>query len=291
MKTQVFYSILAVCLSAAPATLGQSAIPDVFNPTVQTQPLRRGGSNGRRVLPTPARMAQMQRASQLACAAASSLHAGNYAQAEAEARQSISIDSLNSGVSEEVLAAALERQDKDQEALQQYQTVVEHYDRQPRNLLPYAQLLLKSGQWTEALALYNQVLPRLPDIGMHPETPVVHDSALMKANSRFSVDAPEPAALATAIHIARGMVYNTTPSWAGEAQDTEAMGEYGKALQLAPNNALTNYYYGAGWQKLSPTERVKFGTVQQAKAHLQKAVKTGNANVKAAAQKALKELG
>ena len=69
------------------------------------------------------------------------------------------------------------------------------------------------------------------------------------------------------------------------------MVEYTKALQLAPDNALINYFYGVGWQKLSPTERAKFGTVQQAKAHLRKAEKVGNANVKAAALRALKALG
>ena len=121
--------------------------------------------------------------------------------------------------------------------------------------------------------------------------PVVHDGDLMTANSHFSPDVPEPAALATALHIARGMIYNATPDWAGEPQNTEAMAEYGKALQLAPDNALGNYFYGAGWQHLSPAERVKFGTLQQAKAHLRKAEKTGNAGVKAAAQKTLKELG
>ena len=226
----------------------------------------------------------------MASAAAADLHAGRYALSENEAREALGKDATN-GAAEEVLAAALEAQDKDLEALQQYQAVVQHYDSQPRNLLPYAQLLLKSGQWTQALAIYDQVLPRLPDVGLHPETPIVHDGDLMRANSHFSPNMPEPAALATALHIAHGMIYNATPDWAGEPQNTEAMAEYGKALQLAPNNALGNYFYGAGWQKLTPGERTKFGTLQQAKAHLQKAEKVGNANVRAAAAKALKALG
>ena len=227
---------------------------------------------------------------QMASTAAADLHAGRYALSENGAREALGKDATN-GVAEEVLAAALEAQGKDQEALQQYQMVVQHYDSQPRNLLPYAQLLLKSGQWTQALAIYNQVLPRLPDVGMHPETPVVHDGDLMRASSHFSPDVPEPAALATALHIAHGMIYNAEPDWAGEPQNTEAVAEYTKALQSAPNNALANYFYGIGWQRLSPAERTKFGTAQQAKAHLQKAVKVGNAEVKKAAERALRDLG
>ena len=217
-------------------------------------------------------------AQQLAHDAAVNLHVGRYAQAEIEARQSLALNSGN-GVPAEILAATLEAQGKDQEALEQYQKVVEHYDKQSRNLLPYAQLLLKSGKWAEAVAVYNQALPSLGD------------DELEKRTSHFSPDVAEPLALEIALHLERGQIYNGTRGWAGDTQNTEAMAEYGKALQLAPNNALTNYYYGAGWQKLSPTERTKFGTVQQAKTHLQKAVKTGNADVKAAAQKALKELG
>ena len=151
--------------------------------------------------------------------------------------------------------------------------------RQPRNLLPYAQLLLNSGQWAQAVAVYNQALPKLG----HEE--------LEQITNHFSPDVPEPAALALAIHLERGQLYNAAADWAGESQDTEAMSEYGKALQSAPNNALANYFYGIGWQKLSPADRAKFGTAQQAKAHLQKAVKVGNANVKKAAEKALKDLG
>lgn len=270
--------MLAVCLSATPAAFGQAS---------QTQPLVRSLSADSMKPPTPEQMAKIVQAGQLAHDAAASLHAGNYAQAEAEARQSMSIDPMNSGVSQEVLAAALEAQGKDQEALQQYQTVAEHYDRHPRNLLPYAQLLLKSGQWQQALAVYNQELPSLPDVGIHLEAVVLHEKDVMRANSHFSPDLPEPAALATAIHIARGMVYNTTSGWAGDPQDKEAMAEYAKALQLSPNNALANYYYGVGWQKLSPSDRAKFGTAQQARANLQKAVRIGKGALKKAAEKAL----
>ena len=226
----------------------------------------------------------------MASTAAADLHMGRLALSESEARQALVIDTTN-GVAQEVLAATLEEQGKDQEALQQYQTIVEHYDKQARNLLPYAGLLLKSGQWAQALAVYNQALPHLPDVGPHLEGTIIHDGDVMRANSHFSPDVPEPMALATAIHIARGMVYNNTPGWAGTGQDTEAMAEYAKALQTAPGNALANYYYGVGWHKLAPADRVKFGTAQQARAALQKAVKIGNADVKAAALKALKSAG
>ena len=101
---------------------------------------------------------------------------------------------------------------------------------------------------------------------------------------------PEPTALATAIHITRGLVYNATPDWAGDSQNKEAAAEYGKALQLAPASPLTNYYYGVGWQKLSPAERAKSGSMQQAKASLQKAILLGKTNVKKAAEKVLKDL-
>ena len=222
----------------------------------------------------------------MASTAAADLHEGRYALSENESREALAIDVTN-GVAEEVLAAALDAQGKDQEALEQYQIVVQHYDRQPRNLLPYAQLLLKSGQWTQAVAIYNQVLPQLPDVGFHPKGSIVHDGDLIRTNSSFSADVSEPAALTTALHIARGMVYNATTGWAGNPLNTEAMAEYEKALQNAPDNALANYYYGVGWHKLSPAERTKFGHADQAKAALQKAALADDANVKKAATEEL----
>lgn len=231
-------------------------------------------------------MASLDQAGQIAHSAAIDLHLGNYVKAEDEARQAESLGLIVG--TPEILATALEAQGKDQEAIQIYRSIA--VSGQPRDLLPYAQLLLKSGQWAQAVAVYNQVLPYLPDVGPHPETPIVHDGDQITANSHFSPDVPAPAALAVALHIAHGMVLDATPSWAGGAsQATEAMAEYGKALQLAPGNALANYYYGVGWHKLSPAERVKFGHADQAKAALQKAAQSDNPSVKKMAAEMLKK--
>ncbi len=280
MKKTTLFTTLAACSVVLPAALGQA-------PPLVPRPPRNITGGDYNVPQTPKQQAASEQAGQLAQTAAADLHTGNYTQAEAEAREALAIN--DDGRAEEVLAAALEGQGKDREALQQYQTIVDHYDTQPRNLLPYAGLLLKAGRWAQALAVYNQVLPHLPDVGPHLEATIVHDGDVIRANSHFSPDVPEPMALATAIHIARGMIYNTTPGWAATGQDTEAMTEYAKALQIAPGNALANYYYGVGWHKLSPAERVKFGHADQAKAALQKAAQSEDASVKNMAAETLKK--
>ena len=229
-----------------------------------------------RRVPIPAEARERGRQSyQLSLTAAADLHAGHYALAETEVRKAIFIDPF-SGVGQEVLAAVLDAQGKDREALQAYQTVVEHFDSQARNLIPYALLLLKSGQWAQAVTAYNRAA--IPYIGQ---------GELEVASSYFSADVREPTALAVAIHIERGQLYSEGCGWVNTPQNSEAVAEYAKALQLAPNSALTNYYYGLAWQKLTPAERVKFGSATQARTALQKAVKLGRGRLKRAAQEAL----
>lgn len=278
IATLLHRAVLALLFNAVCTLVGQPA---------QAQ----GMDQEHRRVPIPLQAYKASRDSlRLAKTAAASLHAGRYAQAEAEARQALSIDPFN-GVSQEVLAAALDAQGKEQEAFQLYHViVVDQKNDQPRNLVPYALLLLKSGQWAQAVAIYNQAITSLPDVGDHPEMPTLHDGEVMRANSHFSPDVPQPVALAVALHIARGLTYSGQCGWADAPQNTEALAEYGKALQLAPDSGLANYYYGSGWQQLSPAERAKFGSVQQAKAALQKAILLGKADVKKAARKALKEL-
>lgn len=268
---------LGLLLNAAYFLVGQPAQAQI------------GAQNGsRRVTFSPEGLAAMAQAGQLNHDAAMALHAGRYAEAEALERQSIAICPFRTGVPDEVLAEALETQGKEKEALQTCKIMADRGDISPSSLLSYALLLLKSGHWKQALVVYDQALPHLPSVGPHLETPVVQDGEVMLSNSHFLPDVPEPTALATAIHVARGLVYNASSDWAGESQNTEAMAEYGKALQLAPDSPLVNYYYGVGWQKLSPAERAKSGSEQQAKAALRKAVLLGKGDVKKAALKALK---
>jgi tetratricopeptide (TPR) repeat protein len=265
MKT--FMLVLAVCFCVASVATAQA-------PQLQSVP--RSSSAGSYIPPTPQQMSRLVQAGQLAQASAADLHLGNYVEAESEAREALAIN--NDGRAEEVLAAALEGQGRDKEALEAYRVmVVDEKAAYPRVLLPYAQLLLKSGQWAQAVAVYNQALPSLG----HEE--------LEQITSHFTPDEPQPEALATAIHLERGQLYNAASDWAGEPQNTEAMTEYQKALQLAPNNALTNYYYGVGWHKLSLAERVKFGHSDQAKAALQKAAQLGDPSVKKMAEETLKK--
>lgn len=290
MKMLLFCTTLGLLLSATPVTVAQqSPAPAAHSspPVILVTP----GIGGNSAPMTPERQALIDQTRQIDRDALVALQAGQYALAEAEERQSIALRP-GSGVSEEVLARALDAQGKEQEALQAYRAMVivekDGIKGQTRVLLPYALLLLKSGQWGQALAVYNQAVTSLPSIGPHRETPIVQDGDVIRANSYFSPDVPEPAALAVAIHVARGLTYNGECDFDRRPQNIAAMAEYGKALQLAPDSPLANYYYSVGWQQLNTSERAKMGSAQQAKAALQKAVLLGKGDVKKAALKALK---
>jgi tetratricopeptide (TPR) repeat protein len=110
---------------------------------------------------------------------------------------------------------------------------------------------------------------------------------LLRTNSHFSPDVPEPRALATAIHLGLALTQINNGTWGGHMQNDKAMAHLRAALTLSPDSDLANYYYGYGWGRLSPAERAKIGSEQQAKAALRKAVKLGKGGVKKAAQKAL----
>ena len=278
MKTRNICAALVACLSVASAAAGQEP---------QGQHLAHSVS-ANYAPPTPEQQANAEQAARLGGTAFLSLRAGRYAEAEAEARQALSMKPGD--ISSEVLAQALDGQGKEVEALRAYHALTSDGRNGPtgqtRVLLPYALLLLKSGRWAQAVAAYNAALPSLGDKDLTD----LGRQDLVQASSHFSPNAPEPAALATAIHIARGLTYNGECDFDHGPQNTEALVEYDAALRLAPDSALANYYYGRGRQKLSPAERSKIGSAQQARMSLQKAILLGKGDLKKAAQKVLSEL-
>ena len=180
------------------------------------------------------------------------------------------------------LGEALAAQGKTAEAMQAYWMV---FHPPPHNSwggsymaranLEYALLLNQSGQWTEAVAHYEAALPQLP-------------RSEISIKVQFDPAVYQPVDFEAAARVGLGWDASYVGNGLGIIENDRAFAEFTKAKQLKPDSPLTNYYYGQGWQKLSPTERKQFGTAQQAKAALQKAVNLGKGDVKQAAAKALK---
>jgi tetratricopeptide (TPR) repeat protein len=176
---------------------------------------------------TPRQIADAHR---LGKAAAAALDDGQYAEAEADAREALSLGQ-DSGMAQEILASALNAQGRTDEALQAYQVMADRGSVYPSDLLPYALLLLKTGHYAKAVVAYNKQLPRLGE------------GDLMRANSHFSPAVYDPVGLETAIHLALSLT-DQTDTWGGHSQDAKVLAEVRQALALTPNSALANLYYG-----------------------------------------------
>ena len=225
---------------------------------------------------TPEEDAHYEQVYDISQAGKTALKAKNFAIAEEDFRE---ILSDNGGYAYFGLAEALTGEGKTEEALHAYQQLFDPHigitmggSYFPKMRLEYAFLLNQTGQWDKAIDYYEKALPDLPS------------GTLPKVDVQFVTDTPQPRELEAAIHVALGLLNN----FGGEADsNVKAMQEYQKALQLEPNWPIANFYYGFGWQQISPADQAKFGSAAQAKAALQKAVKIGKGPVKKAAQKAL----
>ncbi len=209
------------------------------------------------------------------------LSAGNFPAAEEDFRSAMAVSAMRVPgfdiSAERGLAETLAAMGKTEEAFQLYRTIIYAYPRstssvaqESRSLMRFALLLSQTGQWAEAVSLYNKALSNTT----YGDAP--------KLDMRFDQQVPMPQHLQALAHVACGMEFS------GHGQNIAALKEFASGHRIAPDSPLTNYYYGQGWQKLSPTERAQFGTAQQARAALQKAVKLGKGDVKLAAAKALK---
>jgi tetratricopeptide (TPR) repeat protein len=257
LKLGLLCTVLGVCPGTAVTAIGQQAPPSLAKP-----------SSHNVAQPTPQQQAIAAQIGALDQAAALALHADRYRETESDARQALALGQ-DSGVAQELLASALNAQDKEQEAFHIYQAMASSGGDQPRNLLPYALLLLKAGQWAPAVAAYNKALPKLAN------------GDLVRDTSRFSASVPEPTSLASAIHIALGLIDEWEYDWSGHSQNEKALPEYQKALELAPDWDLANYYYGCGLRQR--------GMTQQASIAFEKTASMATGAVKLAAEKAMKK--
>lgn len=200
-------------------------------------------------------------------AASTAQQEGDNADAEADARRSVSLG-VASGRGQEILAAALDAQGKKEEALQAYKVLADEGDVKPFNELPYARLLLETGHWEQAVEAYNKQLP------------YISNGDLVQASGDFSPNAPRPTDLAVAIHIGLGL----TTGWRGyhgTYQDSvrQEQQQFQQALSLAPRSSLANYYVGYGMKRL--------GRHAEAQAAFQKVAALDDGDIRAAALKEL----
>lgn len=249
MSRQIIGAAVAFSLCATGYALGQ-----IHQQTYPATDL----ASGRTIRPlTPQEKAKMDQEWRLSQAAIAAQDAGDYAEEEADAQASIAIGQ-DSGLAQELLAYALNAQGKDQEAIQAYKVIADGGGEFPRNMIPYARLLLKSGHYAEAAAAYNKTLPSLPY------------SNVVQVSGPFSLNMPQPKKLDTALHVAQGLAC-LEGGFGRRSQREEAMKEFNLALQQQPNSVVTNYYYNLGWEQLPLKSGMRQANAARAKAALNKA--------------------
>lgn len=223
---------------------------------------------------TPEQMATSNQSSAFVARGEELLQGGDAHSAEESFRAALALENSNA-TADPGLAEALTAQGKQAEALQVYRALVYQYPRslssaaqEEGTLLRIALLLNQTGQWQEAVIVYQKALPHIPDNKM----------ALF--NVPLDLRSPRPAVLNALIHAALGLDANWSANFHGEFDHAKAFQEYSKALQLQPDSPLTNYFYGYGWQRLDPKEQARLEKItpgQQAavKAAIAKAAKLG----------------
>jgi Tfp pilus assembly protein PilF len=188
---------------------------------------------------TAKQIADFNEAYRLEELAEKALESAQYTTAESEARQSMALNRL-SGVTEQILAAALNADGKAVEAAPIYATMFDSEKAEyPRVLLPYALLLLHQGNWAKALDVYNKALPHVGSFLFDG-----HD--LLVDDNDFSVNNPRRVELETDIRIALGFTGIDDFGIPDTKDNSRAFAEYSEALRLSPDSPLANLAYAKG---------------------------------------------
>lgn len=184
------------------------------------------------------------------------------------------------------IGEALTAQGKTKEALQAYWNLFHPGPRQSwggtyfsQAEMEYAVLLSENGRWPEAVGRYKEALS---DVNYRSSPEI---------NAYFDPAKPEPKRLQAAADIGTGLEVTHGGVGFDASAGERAFEEYTKALKLTPDWPVANYYYGFGWQNLTPPERsARAGQREAVKAALEKAAKLGTPDVAAAAKTELQTL-
>jgi tetratricopeptide (TPR) repeat protein len=243
------------------------------NPTASISP---PGSNvgvpfdGPTAMP-PGYYQQPQGGIQLYLQAIAALNACKYQAAERLARQSLAAYP-DFPVPKECLAAALAGEGKTAEAMQVYALLKSNNDPNPDVMLPYCLLLLKSGDFNDALDVYTKCMPNV-------SRPVVHGNVLLEQESDFLPGTQDFVHLEADVRLALGFMY-VGPSGFQHPSCDSALNEYSKAYSLEPKSSLVGIAYADGLSRV--------GRNTEARAVLQNVIEnsTGDANEVAKTQMA-----
>ncbi len=187
--------------------------------------------------------------------------AQDYIGAEIEFRAAIKLEPLNGWnvAAYPGLAEALGSQNKTSEAIEVYRLLLSpvnvtrnNCSGDPLFMMNFAALLNQTGQYDEAARIAGKALAG------------DSDSMFMLSQLRFDPKNPRQDQFQAAVFVLQGFRYGS------DGENKSAMGEYEKAMRIAPDLEVAYYYYGLGRQKLSPAERKQYVTAQQAKTALKK---------------------
>jgi tetratricopeptide (TPR) repeat protein len=222
---------------------------------------------------TPVQKAALKKSYELADKSVLALDAGQYALAISDAKQVLAIGvPPHDPTAETILAYALVAQGKDQDALNEYGQMYAHGDWYGYDLLQYAQLLLRHGQWSKAVDVYDKAVQ---DVGEN----FIKGHELLMADSYFSHNDPQPKELEADIHIAIGMRGDLVSGLARKYRPERSLAEFKKALDMEPDSPLAKLAYAGGLRDS--------GRGAEAKAQFQEVANKYTGEVKAAAQQEL----
>lgn len=199
--------------------------------------------------PTPAVQAELESVAKqqmsLIHAGAQALHDGNYALAESNARQAITIGP-DAGFGSELLAQTLDAEGKETEALQEYKSMVNAGDNHREDLLSFSLLALKAGRWADAVKAYDKAIPPLTGADLASAAKgSKSDTYDLRAENNFSIDNPQATALLSAAHTGLGILLSMHSDLAGNDQDDLAVKHFKAASDLSPDSELVKRYYTA----------------------------------------------